>query len=238
MSEFTEIWAYLSEGPLVWLTATLAAFLAADGLSARLGRHPLAHPVLLSVLILAAVLFATGTPYATYFEGAQFVHFMLGPATVALALPILDERARARRAALPIAAALLVGSAVAAGAALAVAWAFGAGPEALTALAPKSATAPVAMGIAERMGGSPTLAAVLVILTGVLGAIFGPWLLGAARVRSAAARGFALGVAAHGIGAARAFQEGRRTGAFAGLGMGLNAILTALIAPALLSLFL
>ncbi|MEM1316303.1 MAG: LrgB family protein [Pseudomonadota bacterium] len=238
MTDFTEIWAYLSEGPLLWLTATLVAFLAADALAERRGRPPLLHPVALSVALLAGVLTVTGTPYETYFEGAQFVHFMLGPATVALALPILDERARAVRAALPLVCALIAGSAAAMASALAVAAAFGGGVEALTALAPKSATAPVAMGVAERLGGSPTLAAVLVIATGMIGAVAGPGLLSAARVRDAQARGFALGVAAHGIGAARAFQEGRVQGAYAGLGMGLNALLTALLAPLLLPLFL
>ncbi|MEM6441529.1 MAG: LrgB family protein [Pseudomonadota bacterium] len=238
MTEITEIWAYLSEGPLLWLTATLVAFLLADALSARLNRAPLAHPVAMSVALLAGALALTGTSYETYFEGAQFVHFMLGPATVALALPILDERRRAAKSAVPLICALLVGSLVAVTVALGVGAALGGSVEALTALAPKSATAPVAMGVAERLGGSPTLTAVLVILTGMIGAVLGPATLSAARVKAPRARGFALGVAAHGIGAARAFQDGRAAGAFAGLGMGLNALLTALLAPLLLPLFL
>ena len=238
MTDVAEIWAYLSEGPLLWLTATLAAFLCADAVSERLNRAPLAHPVALSVAILAAALALTDTSFETYFEGAQFVHFMLGPATVALALPILDQRARAAKAAIPLICALFVGSVVAVTVALGGGAALGGGIEALTALAPKSATAPVAMGVAERLGGSPTLTAVLVILTGMIGAVAGPAALTAARVKSPQARGVALGVAAHGIGAARAFQESRAAGAFAGLGMGLNALLTALLAPLLLSFFL
>jgi predicted murein hydrolase (TIGR00659 family) len=235
VTDFTEIWAYLSEGPLIWLTATLAAFVAAEAVYLRLGRHPLAHPVPLAVGLLAVALAATGTDYATYFEGAQFIHFMLGPATVALAQPVFANLGRARAAALPLAAALVAGSVVGAGSAVAIAAALGAGPETLLALAPKSATAPVAMGVAERLGGSPTLAAVLVIATGVIGAIAAPPLLDAMGVRDRRARGFAAGVAAHGIGTARAWEAGETEGAFAGLGMGLNALLTALLVPLLLA---
>jgi predicted murein hydrolase (TIGR00659 family) len=237
MTDFAEIWAYLSEGPLVWLTATLVAFVLADALSAATGRHPLANPAPPAVGALALLLWATGTPYETYFEGAQFVHFLLGPATVALAWPLAREWARARRAALPLLAALAAGSVVGGVSALAIAAALGARPETLLALAPKSATAPVAMGVAEGIGGSPTLAAVLVIVTGVLGAMMATPLLNLIGVRDRRARGFAVGVAAHGIGTARAYEVNPETGAWAGLGMGLNAVATALIAPWIVRLF-
>lgn len=238
MTDFAEIWAYLAEGQLVWLTATLAAFLAADALSGASGRHPAVNPVLIAVAALAAVLWLTGTPYETYFEGAQFVHFMLGPAIIALAVPLAGQVRRARRALAPLAAALLVGSVVGAGGALGLGALFGLDAGVLAALAPKSATAPVAMGVAEGLGGSPTLAAVLAICTGVIGAVAATPLLNAAGVRDRRARGFALGVAAHGIGTARAFQVHPTAGAFAGLGMGLNALLTAALAPALLAALL
>jgi predicted murein hydrolase (TIGR00659 family) len=193
--------------------------------------------VLIAVLILAVLLWLSATPYPTYFEGAQFVHFLLGPATVALALPLWDNLRHVRRAALPLLAALLVGSVTAAVSALAIASALGIEGEVLASLAPKSATAPVALGISDRLGGSPTLTAVLVILTGIIGAICATPLLNALRIRDWRARGFATGVAAHGIGTARAFQVHPTAGAFAGLGMGLNAVLTALIAPWVLALF-
>ena len=238
MTGFAEIWAYLSEGPLVWLTATLVAFALADALSAATGRHPLANPVPPAVAALALILWATGTPYETYFEGAQFVHFLLGPATVALAWPLAREWRRARRAALPLAAALMAGSVVGGGSAILIAGALGAAPETLLALAPKSATAPVAMGVAEGLGASPTLAAVLVITTGVMGALMATPLLDALGVRDRRARGFAVGVAAHGIGTARAYEVHPETGAWAGLGMGLNALATALLAPWLAALLI
>jgi predicted murein hydrolase (TIGR00659 family) len=237
MTDFTEIWSYLSRGPLLWLTATLAAYLLGDAAFRAAGRPPIVNPVLIAVALLAGLLWLTATPYATYFEGAQFVHFLLGPATVALAVPLAENLPRVRRAALPIACALLAGSLTAVTSALAIAHAFGVTGEALASLAPKSATAPVAIGISESLGGSPTLTAVLVILTGIIGAVLATPLLNLLGLKDWRARGFAVGVAAHGIGTARAFQVNPTAGAFAGLGMGLNAVVTALIAPWVLGLF-
>ena len=237
MTGFADIWSYLAQGPLLWLAATLLAYVLGDAAFRASGRKPYVNPVLIAVSLLAALLMATGTSYATYFAGAKFVHFMLGPATVALAVPLYANRALIRASALPMLAALLAGSLTAIVSALAIARAFGVSGETLASLAPKSATAPVAMGVAEATGGSPTLTAVLVILTGITGAVIATPLLDALRIRDPRARGFATGTAAHGIGTARALQESQTAGAFSGIGMGLNALLTALIAPLVLHLF-
>ena len=236
MSDVAEIWSYLSRAPLLWLTATLLAYLAGNWTFRRSGRSPWVNPVLIAVALLALLLMGTGTRYETYFEGAQFVHFMLGPATVALAVPLMANLGRVRKTLVPIVAALCAGSVVAVATALAVAWALGVRGEMLLSLAPKSATAPVAIGVAEAIGGSPTLTAVLVILTGITGAVVVTPLMNAVGVRDWRARGFAVGVASHGIGTARALQVNETAGAFAGIGMGLNAMLTALIVPALVGI--
>ena len=237
MTDFSEIWSYLSRGPLLWLTATLAAYAIGDWCFRATGRQPLSNPVLIAVALLAGLLWASGTDYPTYFEGAQFVHFLLGPATVCLAVPLWENLPKVRKSALPLVAALLAGSTTAVASALAIAYAFGIRGEMLASLAPKSATAPVAIGISQSIGGSPTLTAVLVILTGISGAMIATPLLSLLRRKDRRARGFSLGVAAHGIGTARAFQVNPTAGAFAGLGMGLNAVLTAVLAPLILSLF-
>lgn len=237
MNDLATFWSYLSEGPLLWLTLTLVAYIAGDAAYRWSGRKPYVNTVLVAVVILALILGATGTSYSTYFEGAQFVHFLLGPATVALALPLYDNLARLRRAALPVLAAVLVGSTVAAGSAVAIAATLGISGTELASLAPKSATAPVAIGIAERIGGAPTLTAVLVILTGITGAVFATPLLNLMRIRDWRARGLSVGIASHGIGTARAFQVNPTAGAFAGLGMALNAVATSFLAPVILSFF-
>ena len=231
-----QLWVYLSATPLVGLTATLLAYLAAHKLYERVALNPLANPVLIAVLLLVLLLWGTGTPYATYFEGAQFVHFLLGPATVALAVPLYEQRAQLARLALPLAAGLAAGVLTAVASAVGIAWLLGASRETMLSLAPKSVTTPIAMGIAEKIGGLPSLTAVLVILTGMTGAIVARPLLNLLRVHTPATRGFALGVASHGIGTARAFQVSEEMGAFAGLAMGLTALLTALLVPALLKL--
>jgi len=233
MTEVATLWSYLAAAPLTWLTVTFVAYLGAATVSKALRQTPLANPVLLSVVAVALVLTLTGTDYATYFEGAQFIHFLLGPATVALAVPLMDTRATMRRVAVPIALALVAGSFVAAVSAILLAQAFGLPDAVIRSLSPKSTTAPVALGISEAVGGIPTLTAVLVILTGIIGAIVVTPMMTLLRVRDWRARGFAAGVAAHGIGTARAFQVNETAGAFAGIGMALNALLTSLIVPGL-----
>ena len=235
MTDVAELWSYLSTTPLIWLTMTILAYLVADGVARRLGQPPWANPVLLSVLLIAPILWLTGTDYTTYFEGAQFIHFLLGPATVALALPLWDNRDTIRTSVLPIVLALLTGSVVAAGSAILLAHAFGLPMEVLLSLAPKSTTAPVALGISEAIGGLPALTAVLVILTGIIGAVTVTPLMNLIGVSDWRARGFAVGVAAHGIGTARAFQVNPVAGAYAGIAMALNALLTSLIVPVLVN---
>ena len=231
MNEFAEIWTYLSTDPLLWLTLTLATYGIGDILFKASGQKPYVNPVLIAVAFLAVLLQLTGTSYGTYFEGAQFVHFMLGPATVALAIPFYSNLSHIKQAALPMAAALVTGSLSAMLSAVGIAAAFGLDTEILLALIPKSATAPVALGVSEAIGGSPSMTAVFVITTGITGAIIATPLLNLLGITDWKARGFAVGVASHGIGTARAFQVNETAGAFSGIGMGLNALLTALIAP-------
>lgn len=230
------LWVYLAASPLLWLTVTLAAYVVSDRISVACGRHPLANPVLIAVAIVATILIVTGTAFDTYFAGAQFVHFLLGPATVALAIPLYRHWPQVRRALLPIAAALIAGALTAVISAVGIAALFGAPREVLAALAPKSVTAAIAMGVAQEIGGEPSLTATLVIATGILGAILVTPLMNLLGIRDWRARGFAVGLASHGIGTARAFQVDPVAGVFAGIAMGLNGLLTALIVPALLRL--
>lgn len=231
-----DIWVYLSTTPLLGLTITLAAYLAADWVYRRAGSNPLLNPVAVAVAVLILLLGATGTPYDTYFEGAQFVHFLLGPATVALAVPLYEQLPKLRVLLLPISVALLVGLSVGALSAVGIAALLGASPETMLSLAPKSVTAPIAMGIAEKIGGLPSLTAALVVMTGILGAVFGTLLFDWLGVKDDSVRGIAMGTTSHGIGTARAFQVSSEMGAFSGLAMALSAFGTAFLVPPLLQL--
>ena len=231
----SEIWVYLSASPLLGLTITLLAYQGAFWIYQRSGCNPLANPVLIAVTVLVLFLTLTATSYETYFEGAKFVHFLLGPATVALAIPLYMQLHRVRAMLLPVVVGLLVGSLTAAISAVLVGRLFGASLSTQLSLAPKSVTTPIAMGIAERIGGIPSLTAVLVIITGILGAVGARYVFDAMKLRDPAIRGFAIGVASHGIGTARAFQVNEQSGAFAALAMGLNGALTAILVPLLAS---
>ncbi len=228
---FFALWVYLAATPLAGLTLTLVMYVLAWWCYERTGKHPLANPVLITAVLIIMVLWLTRTSYQTYFAGAQFVHFLLGPAVVGLAVPLVREWPHVRRLAWPIAASLAVGSTVALVSAVGIGWLLGATPVTLASLAPKSVTAPVAMGIAENLGGLPALAAVFAVSTGILGAALGKYVLDALRISDWRARGFALGLAAHGIGTARSFQVNADAGAFAGLAFALHAMLAAILFP-------
>lgn len=226
-----EIWVYLSGSPLLALTLTLAAWQLGTWLYERSGRHPLVNPVAIAVAAVAVAILAIDMPYATYFQGAQFVHFLLGTATVSLAVPIHRGLAAVRGRLLPLAAALLGGGAVSIASAIATARLLGVDAPLQQGLWAKSVTAPIAMGVAERIGASPTLTAVYAVATGVLGAALGRYVLDAVGCRAWWQRGAAIGIAAHGIGTSRAFTVHPDAGAWASLAMGLHGVLGAVLIP-------
>lgn len=229
-----EIWVYLAGSPLFALVLTLGAY--ALGLAAyeRTHRNPLANPVLIAVVLVAAGLAVVDMPYRRYFEGAQFVHFLLGTATVSLAIPIYKgwSSVKGRLGALTL--AMVAGGVTSIAVAVGTLRALGADEVLVKAVWAKSVTAPIAMGIAERIQASPTLTAIFAVSTGILGAVLGRFVLNGAGVTAWWQRGFALGVASHGIGTSRAFSVHPVAGAYASLGMGLHGVVSAVVLPAVL----
>jgi predicted murein hydrolase (TIGR00659 family) len=232
------LWVYLSRSPLLWLTVTLLVYSMTDAVSLATRRHPLANPVLHAMWIIGAFLLLTDTSYTTYFAGAQFVHFLLGPATVALAVPLYEKRQLVLTSIVPMLVALVAGSVTAVVSIVLLAEAAGLPREVILSLAPKSVTAGVAMGISESLHADPSLTAVAVILTGIMGAIVVTPLMNRAGITDFRARGFAAGIAAHGIGTARAFQVDEVAGVFSGIAMSLNALVTSLLVPLAVTLLL
>ncbi len=227
------VWVYLETTPLLGLACTLLAWQAAVALSHRLGNVAIASPVLLAIAMLVALLLATGTSYAAYFQGAQYVHFLLGPATVALAVPMHDNWALIRRSAPALVPALLAGSVAAAASAMLVARALGGSRVVVLSLAPKSVTTPIAMAVSEQIGGAPSLTAVFVLITGLVAiGLAGP-VMRLLRVRDWRAYGLAAGTAGHGLATAQVLLLDETAGAFAGLAIGVNGVVTAVIVPPL-----
>lgn len=235
---FSSIWVYLAASPLLGLTLTLCAYACAHWIYARCKYSPLANPVAIAIVLVSAALAASGMSYRDYFAGAQFVHFLLGPATVALAIPLARQLPRLRRAFVPLFCALLAGCVTAIVSSVVIMVLMHGSLQLAASIGPKSATTPIAMAVSAKLGGIPALTAILVICSGIFGAVIARSLFNRLGITQPDVRGFALGVASHGIGTARAFQVSAEMGAFAGLGMGLNGILTALLAPWLIPLVL
>lgn len=231
----SEIWVYLSGDPLFALIITLASYQIGYLLYVRAKRHPLVNPVAISVLISCAMLQLLDISYEKYFEGAQFVHFLLGTATVALAVPIYNGFKRMQGKIFHIWAALTVGSTVSIISAVAIAKGMGASDNIVGSMYAKSVTAPIAMGIAERLNVSPTLTAVFTVITGMLGAILAPYILNTVKVQQWWIRGTAIGVGAHGLGITRAFSVNEEAGVFASMAMGLNGVISAIGLPIVLT---
>ena len=236
-SNFSSIWIYLSASPLLGLSITLFTYTLAYQLYLYANSNPLLNPVLTTVTLLILFLLATDTSYAAYFEGGQFIHFLLGPATVALAIPLYQQLDKLKQAWLPILITVISGVVIGAFSSISIAWFLGASIETQLSLAPKSVTTPVAMGISELIGGIPSLTAILVVITGIIGAIIGTKIFHLMRITDDSIKGIAMGITAHGIGTARAFQVSSEMGAFSGLAMALSAFASAVILPWILSLF-
>jgi len=234
---FFHVWSYLQTQPLLGLTATLVTWEFAAAIDRRAGHKPFTNPTVLSILFLACALLITRTPYAAYFNGAQYVHFLLGPATVALAIPMYANWQAIKTHFTAIMISLTAGSITAALSAMLIARALGAPHEVLISLGPKSVTTPIAMGIAQNLGGQPPLTAVFVMLTGIFGTIICTPVFKLLHIRDWRAQGLAAGTAAHGLATSRMILLNETAGAFGGVAIGLNGIVTSLALPLLVSLF-
>lgn len=231
-----DLWLDIASKPLLWLIMTIVVFMFSVWLNKRVGGTPLLHPVLVALSLIIVILMATGTSYQVYFEGAQFIHFLLGPATVALAVPLYDHFDRVKRMFLPLVVACVSGAVTAVISVLLVGMLFDMPREVLLSLAPKSVTSPIAIGIAEKIGGYASLAASLVLITGAMGCLLSPLVFKILNLKDDAIKGFALGVSAHGIGTAHAYEISALAGAFSGLAMGMTGLLTAFLLPVVTSL--
>ncbi len=236
MFDVAGAWQALIHHPLFGVGVTLAAYQLALAAYEKT-RWFFLQPVLVSMLAVIGVLVACGLSYDEYKDSAKALTIFLGPATVALAVPLFLNLKRIRQLFWPTLLSLLIGGVVATGMGVLLAWWFGADHMMLMSMAPKSVTSPIAMLVADQIGGIAALAAVFVLITGVIGAILGPELLRRIGVHHPAAQGLAMGMTAHAVGTSRALQEGEECGAFAALAMSLMGVGTAVALPLAVALF-
>jgi predicted murein hydrolase (TIGR00659 family) len=225
------LWTPLAPTPLLWIVLTLAAYAGARYLQRICRDAAYINPVLIAILVVGAVLLATRTPYATYFAGAQFINFLLGPATVALAVPLARNVHQIRTSFRGVSCALLAGCVTSIVGGVGLVWLLGGSREVALSMAPKGVTTPIAMAVSQQIGGVPALTAAFAIISGIIAAIVGKRLLGHLRVEDGRAHGFAAGVAGSGVAAAQVVTLGSLAAAFAALGIALNGVLTALVTP-------
>lgn len=228
------MWQHFQVFPVLWLVVTLAVFLLASWINAKAGKTPFLHPVLVSLSLIIVVLKVTETEYTTYMEGGRYIHLLLGPAVVALAVPLYDNLATVKKLLVPLLVGCVSGAVIASASAIAIGAWFGLNDQILLTLAPKSVTSPIAIAIAEKVGGYPSLAAGLVLITGAMGCLIAPLVYKVLRIKDESVKGFVLGVGAHAMGTAYAFEYGMVAGAFGGLAMGMTGAFTAFMLPLLI----
>lgn len=221
----------LFEAPATALMLTWLAFEIGRWVQARCGGSALANPVLIASILIIPILEIGGVPYQSYMRGAGFIQFLLGPAAVALAVPIYDNLGRIRESAASILTGIAAGATIASGGAVGIAWALGASPDVLRSIAPKSVTTPIAIGISQEIGGRPSMTVMFVIINGIIGAMLCGRFFGLIGVRDREARGVAAGVAGHGIATAQILTTSQTAAAFAALAMGLTGLFSALLLP-------
>jgi predicted murein hydrolase (TIGR00659 family) len=215
---------------------TIGSYLIADFIYRKSNLFPLLNPVALSVLLVSLILISFNIQYERYFDGAKFIHFLLGPATVALAIPIYRKWDLIVSNSKAILISLILGSFFAIFITYVLSLQFKLQEELIFSLLPRSVTAPIAMGISEIIGGIPSLTAIITLITGVVGASLGVFVFDLMKLKKMEARGFSLGLASHGIGTARAMSRDKNAGVFAAVGMGLSGLITSIIVPLFLKI--
>lgn len=224
--------------PLMALFVTIGSFVFAQWFQKRMGGHSLLNPVVVTIALVVLYIVALKIPNQEYLKNVNLIHAFLGPATVALAIPLYNQLALIKKSLIPIGAAVLTACLVAAGVAYYFAHLMGAPQDIQLSIIPKSATTAIAIGIAEKIQADPSLAVFFVFTTGIIGSLIATLIFKVFRIRDEKAIGLSLGATCHGLGVARAFQHSEKAGAFAALGMSLMGIISGVLLPIIVLAFL
>lgn len=234
---FDALIAYVSSTPLLWLILTLGSFKLGIIIYEKFNKHTLLQPIIIAYIIILSTVTITGVSYEEYFKGVEIIHFFLGPATVALALPLFNNLKYIKSLFLPIMITLVVAGVFSIVIAVVLLWGLDAKLPTILSMTTKSITAPIAIITSKQIGAIPSLAVGFVIITGIIGALFGSFVFKFMKIEHNTSKGFALGLVSHGIGTARAVEINEKAAAFAALAMGLSGILTAVFLPLVVALF-
>ena len=229
---------YITTTPLLWLILTIGSYKLGIIIYEKFDKHTLLQPIIIAYAIIMTVLLVTGVSYEEYFKGVEIIHFFLGPATVALALPLYNNLKHIKSLLIPIVITLVVAGIFSIAIAVGLLWIFGAELPTILSMTTKSITAPIAIITSEQIGAIPSLAVGFVIITGIIGALLGTLIFKIMKIKHDTSKGFALGIISHGIGTARAIEISEKAAAFAALAMGLSGIFTAVFLPLVIQFFM
>jgi putative effector of murein hydrolase len=229
--------SYIHSTPLTWLIATLAAFKFGIIVYEKFNKHTLLQPIIIAYVILLTLIIYTNTSFEEYFKSVEIIHFFLGPATVALALPLYKNLRYIKSLFIPIVLTLFIAGVFSIVIAISLLWIFGAELPTILSMTTKSITAPIAIITSQQIGAIPSLAVGFVLITGIIGALFGTIVFKLIKIKHDTSKGFALGLVSHGIGTARAIEISEKAAAFSALAMGLSGIFTAIFLPMIISFF-
>lgn len=222
---------YIHTTPLTWLILTLLAYKIGIIIYEKSNKHTLLQPIIIAYLIIMSIILISGTTYEEYFKGVEIIHFFLGPATVALALPLYNNLKYIKELFFPILITLVIAGTFSIVIAVSLLWSMGAELVTMLSMTTKSITAPIAIITSEQIGAIPSLAVGFVIITGIIGALLGGIVFKIIKIKHDTSKGFALGLISHGIGTARAIEISQKAAAFGALAMGLSGILTSILLP-------
>ncbi len=228
---FEALYEYITNTPLLWLILTLGAYKIGIIIYEKFNKHTLLQPIIIAYAIIMSTLIISGKSYEEYFKGVEIIHFFLGPATVALALPLYNNLKHIKSLFIPIVLTLFIAGSFSIVIALGLLYSLDANMATILSMATKSITAPIAIITSEQIGAIPSLAVGFVIITGIIGALLGNLIFKIINIKHDTSKGFALGLISHGIGTARAVEMGEKAAAFSALAMGLCGIFTAILLP-------
>lgn len=228
---------YVSNTPLLWLILTLSAYKFGIIIYEKFNKHTLLQPIIVAYVLIIMVILFTGVSYEKYFKSVQIIHFFLGPATVALALPLYKNLKYIKSLFIPIVITLVVAGVFSIFIAILFLWLLDAQLPTILSMTTKSITAPIAIITSKQIGAIPSLAVGFVLITGITGALLGTIIFKIVKIKYDTSKGFALGLVSHGIGTARAIEINEKAAAFAALAMGLSGIFTAVFLPIIITFF-
>ncbi|MFT5836225.1 MAG: putative effector of murein hydrolase [Sulfurimonas sp.] len=222
---------YINTSPLPWLIVTIGSYKIGLFIYKKSKQNAFLQPIIVAYAIMLPILLLSGVDYEHYFKSTAIIHFFLGVATVALAVPLFNNLKHIYTYFVPLLITLIFGGLLTALSAVGILYLFDASKVTILSMSTRSVTAPITIITANDIGANPSLAVGFVLITALLGALFSDFIIRIMNIKNDAAKGFALGLVSHAVGVAKSMEISQKAAAFAALAIGLYGVCVALILP-------